>query len=311
MEFIKYSSIENHYREREIDKIRMHGLENVQYELTEKIHGANFSFWYNGTDLRVASRSQFVDGTFYGCQEVIDKYSDCVRFMYDCLFGKSAGFPVVIYGELYGPSIQKGIKYGTKKDFVAFDISVNGVRENPGMIKYYLGLTKIKYVPVLGVVNSLSEALAFNNEFQSELGKLHGVDDPENIAEGFVVKPLKLSDMYIGSDRVILKSKNEKWSEKSKAPKVKVQKQDDILVPIIEPYVNINRLDAVTSKLGPLTPKHFGIVIKEFAADVMVDMIKDGDAPEDWRHDDKFKSLGNSINSVVIPFLKRELLPKL
>jgi hypothetical protein len=70
-------------------------------------------------------------------------------------------------------------------------------------------------------------------------------------------------------------------------------------------------LNAVVSKLGNITPKDFGLVIKEMTLDVIADMVKDGDAPEDWKRQDAFQSLGQSVNNVVIPFLKRELLPKL
>lgn len=313
IEFKKYNSVENHYREKTIDYYRMHGLENIRYELTEKVHGANFSMWTDGYEVKVASRNQWVDGTFYGCQEVLEKYSAALGTLQAGVSQAEGKNSVIgVYGELFGPSIQKGIRYGNEKDFVAFDFRVNGVWVSPEYSRGALEAAGFNYVPVLAIVDSLTKALKTPNDFISLTGLRKGIEDDDNIAEGFVIKPYEEQHMYIGDDRVILKSKNDKWSEKSKAPKKsKAPTKDDPLKPLIEPYVNVNRLAAVTSKLGEITVKDFGVVIKELCADVIEDMVKDGDAPEDWRHLDDYKTLGASVNKVVVPFLKKELLPKL
>lgn len=74
MQFTKFSSLENTYNKKLIDKIVYEGLDSGTWMVTSKIHGANFSFWYNGSDFQVASRTQFVDGTFFGCQGVINMH---------------------------------------------------------------------------------------------------------------------------------------------------------------------------------------------------------------------------------------------
>ena len=43
-EFKKFNSLENSYRENFMNKIREHGYENEEYIITEKLHGANYSF---------------------------------------------------------------------------------------------------------------------------------------------------------------------------------------------------------------------------------------------------------------------------
>ena len=43
-EFTKFPSLENTYRQKEIDKIVMMEIKD-QWVVTEKVHGANFSFW--------------------------------------------------------------------------------------------------------------------------------------------------------------------------------------------------------------------------------------------------------------------------
>ena len=42
--FKKFNSLENSYRENFIHKIREQGYENEKYIITEKLHGANYSF---------------------------------------------------------------------------------------------------------------------------------------------------------------------------------------------------------------------------------------------------------------------------
>jgi Rnl2 family RNA ligase len=309
MEFQKYSSLENHYRQKTIDFYRMHGLEKVSWVLTEKVHGANFSFWSDGEDFKVASRNQFVDGSFYSCTDIIEKHrNDVLRI--------SAMFPgktVIVYGELYGPGIQKGIDYGTKKDFIVFDIKVDGEYLPWLELEEVLDKTEeLRAVPELAIVDCLTDALAYNNQFVSELGRLNGVESTDNITEGLVMKPLLRENFRIGGERVIIKSKNDKWSEKSKKPKApKTPTEQSPLVAAIDPYVNANRLAAVTSKMGVITPKDFGLVIKAMTEDVIEDMVKDGEVRECWRDDDETKNLGKVVNSRVVPFLKAELLPNL
>ena len=43
-EFKKFNSLENSYRDNFISKIREQGFESEEYIVTEKLHGANYSF---------------------------------------------------------------------------------------------------------------------------------------------------------------------------------------------------------------------------------------------------------------------------
>lgn len=310
MKFVKYSSLENHYRDKFIDQFRFHGLSNERFMITEKIHGANFSFWTNGTDVQVASRSQFVDGTFYSCSEVIERYTDAIRDLH-CTLGMSEDDTVAVYGELFGPGIQKGIRYGNVKDFVAFDVAVNGEYQSAVRSKEIIDASGFEFVPVIGFANSLNEALATNNVFDSALGARRG-ETGENIAEGLVIQLADRKHTFFGDTRAVIKSKNELWAEKAKAKKPPRETEDySQFVEVIKQYINVNRLAAVLSKFGEVTPQQFGVVIREFSTDVIEDMVKDGDLPSDWREKDDFKNVGKAVNSVAVPFLKSELLLRL
>ena len=61
MEFKKYSSIENTYRKAEIDYIRQNAFDRGDFIIEEKVHGSNFAFYYDGTEIKCAKRTQFID----------------------------------------------------------------------------------------------------------------------------------------------------------------------------------------------------------------------------------------------------------
>lgn len=99
------------------------------------------------------------------------------------------------------------------------------------------------------------------------------------ICEGNVIKPIEPAYFWSGS-RVILKNKNEKFSEisKSKSNKVKKEKQEvklsdeaNKLFEIANTYITENRLRNVLSKMEKITDRHFGVVVGNFIKDTMTD----------------------------------------
>jgi RNA ligase (TIGR02306 family) len=78
------------------------------------------------------------------------------------------GSGYVIYGEIYGPGIQKNFDYGLKEiEFAGFDVTIDGKYLEPGQsefhIESYLGLS---YVPVLYYGNwsqEVQDHYTFNN----------------------------------------------------------------------------------------------------------------------------------------------------
>ena len=59
MKFKRYNSIENTYRTKTINTIAEQGKSGGEWVVEEKVHGANFSFWFDG-NLKTAKRSGFV-----------------------------------------------------------------------------------------------------------------------------------------------------------------------------------------------------------------------------------------------------------
>ncbi|RLA03792.1 MAG: hypothetical protein DRQ47_04490 [Gammaproteobacteria bacterium] len=322
MKFTRYSSIENHYRKKYIEILEEHNFADIPYIAHEKIHGCNFSFWTDGNEVRVASRGSFVDGTFYACQSVIDRYAGNILHLKDEYLNKAE--QIAVYGELYGPGIMKGVFYSERKDFRAFDIKVDGEFLPQMRAKLLLAQCDIPQVPYVDLYDNVYDAVAANNIFTSKVSVMDAerdAPDPglikfceykagENDAEGMVIQPLH-DVLYTGNGaRVMIKNKNPKFAEKSKAKEHK-EHVPNPFVPIAEMYVNQNRLDAVMSKFGNATQKDFGKIIGLMNKDVIEDMIRDDDLPEDWKKHDEFKLAGKGVGTAVSAFLKEHLLPGL
>lgn len=91
------------------------------------------------------------------------------------------GSGIVIYGEIYGPGIQKNYDYGLKEiEYVGFDVTINGEYvpcKTSFMIQDMLGLP---YVPVLAAEQYSDELLT-----KYTFDKIEGTKVPH---EGVVIK---------------------------------------------------------------------------------------------------------------------------
>lgn len=291
MKHIMYPSMTNHYQGKFIDKIKLEFPKEINeptWVVTEKIHGSNYSFWvdyYTGQKaayVNAAKRTGFIDKgeKFYNHQEVFNRLSFGAYSM-----AKQLDVDVAIFGELFGGSyggvskgivIQKGTQYHPHNDFMCFDIAryKNG---NPETLTFYdhdkvVELCEefnIPHVPVL-FEGTLQACLNFNNEFQTNVPKIYGLDDiAGNICEGIVIKPKKPLFLKSG-ERVILKSKNDKFSETTKVPKIKAIASvfTESVLNVIEKITSgltENRMDAIVSKHG--VDIEFGAAMKELFLD--------------------------------------------
>ena len=311
LKFTKFSSIENSYRKKYLEILEEHDYTDKDYVVKEKIDGANFAFYTDGITVKVASRTQFVDGGFYNCQDVIDRYSNIIMEL------KRERFPsneqIAVYGELAGAGIQNRVYYGKHKDFFAFEIKADKETLSQCEMEHKLHNIDIPQAPIIAVCKNLEDALLVSNEFESEVyksayGYEGGEYDKPNICEGVVIQPY-LEPIWTGNGaRVLIKNKNEKFAEKGKKKKTR-NKSVNPHIATVEQFVNLNRMLAVTSKFGVVEPKDFGQIIKLMNIDVIEDMIKDEEIPEDWKkHEDYKTNFGKAVGTVVSKFLKENLL---
>lgn len=115
----------------------------------------NYEFVYGSHNVEKGSDTQgFYDTDVW--REVADKY-DIKRKLWH--FAKvigsiqDIGSGITVYGEIYGPGIQKNYDYGLKElEFAVFDITVNGEYQSTGRVEVYCehpSGVNLPHVPVL------------------------------------------------------------------------------------------------------------------------------------------------------------------
>lgn len=273
MEFIKFSSLDNTYRQNLIDKVQYEGKDGGLWIATEKLHGANFSFWCDGTEVKVASRTQFVDGTFYNCQAVINKYSDKAMSLFKAL--PVGTQQIVIYGELFGGNVQKEVEYGDK-DFRAFDMTIDGVVQTKLVQRSLCEGSGIPSAPFI-TSGTLAECLAIENTFKSTLTPEGYLE--ENNAEGLVIEPV-IPTWFNNGSRVYFKNKTASFSEKKAKPKNEVfdlPEEENSLLNELLSYNTQQRVSNVISKIGVVTNKDFGRILGLTTQDILEEFTKETD----------------------------------
>ncbi len=323
--FKKYSSIENTYRQKTIDYISTEGLSGGQWAVSEKIHGGNFSFWYDGTDpIRCGKKTSLIGETenFYGSQKVLADNADKIKALFLLLKETHTFIVMGVYGEIAGGSyphkdvekivgatkVQDGVWYAPFNFFYAFDIALDNILLDD--IEVHSVLEKV------GIFNgrplftgTLQEALLYSNAFQTTIPARFGLPDLENnICEGVVIKPVQ-PKYFSSGERVILKNKNERWSENTKAPTVKTEVEwtgeGKVVFDAICDCLTENRLRNVISHLGTIDQKGFGKLLGEFTKDALEDYFKDNrEAFEKLQKDEQkriTKMLGQVASNVIRP----------
>lgn len=265
MRFIKFSSVENTYRGEELDRARDLGINN--WITTEKLHGSNIGFYFApGKEPRIASRNGFTDDNFFGMSSspTIQELLPRLELAANYLIGEFGCNQVIIYGELVGDGVQKGVFYGKEKAFYAFRISML-FYDRPGEEEVFnypiFDSVCDKFdIPVAPFIfrGSLDDCLNISNAFDSLIAKI-----PDNICEGVVIQPVAFASYHTGS-AVMFKNKNDKFLEKSRFAKgPRILDLDMEFVDSVTPYLTENLAQSIISKFGrnmsfiPLYMKEF------------------------------------------------------
>lgn len=307
MEFKKFSSLENSYRQNLIDKVQYEGKDGGLWVATEKIHGANFSFWCDGAEIKVASRTQFVDGTFFNCQAVINRYSQGILDW--CIRNKIEDF--VVYGELYGKGVQKEVEYG-ERDFRAFDVVIDGVVQDKLSALSVVKDCGLLFSPVIKV-GSFKECLELPNNFQSWLTPDEFINE-DNFAEGLIIEPVNPSYLNNGS-RIYFKNKTESFSEKNRQPKEKqvfeLSEEDSNLLNWVLEYNTKQRVQNVLSKFGEVTNKDFGKILGLTTQDLLEEFIKECEVDPKEVAEKNWKQFVKLLQTEVGKVVRTEFVQKL
>lgn len=334
MKFTKYSSIENSYRDKEVEWFR-EATHTDNYIITEKIHGANFSFLCDGKEVKCGKRSGIISEgeNFYNYQVVYDKYKDAVMKCFEQIKYQFVSTPIEqiqIFGEIFGGSypnmksdvkqVQAGIYYTPNIEFAAFDISViyrnsENIEQQTFLswasVDNFLEDCNIPAVPIIGIGDDLDKILAMDpNGVQSKVPEMFGLPEIENNEiEGYVITPTHHRTMINGS-RAILKTKTKKFLEKKARTSVKVSEplpeNLQVFVDSACQCITQTRYDNVVSKIG-VSPKDdvkiIGKFIGLFNKDVIEDFMKDNPDFAELDKSDR-KKVTNIINSESAKFIK-------
>jgi RNA ligase (TIGR02306 family) len=184
--------------------------ENDEVEVSRKIHGTNarygivkkrkLSIWdkvkrffgnewagyeyvYGSHNVEKGSDSQgFYDSDVW--KTIAEKYH--IREQLWNLFKSlqdvyEIGSGIVIYGEIYGPGIQKNYDYGLKEiEYAGFDVTINGGYVPGSTSRTFHRMLNLEYVPVLAVEYYTDELLT-----KYTFDKIEGTKVPH---EGVVIK---------------------------------------------------------------------------------------------------------------------------
>ena len=313
-EFKKFPSLENTYQTKPIQVAEELGLDKQQYIVTEKVHGANFSFHISMdsslyVEINCAKRSGWIeDGEkFFNYKSVLEKYRNRLENIFDAMSDDCE--ELVIFFFFFGGNIQSGMCYKEDQDFIAFDMKIDGVPVDKLAMFNDLKTYEIPCVPLLGKFDTLQEALNFTESFDSLLMRegFNG-EDKHKEAEGVVIEPVTPSWFPNGS-RVYFKKKTERFLEKGgnkikKAPETLPKELESILTTSFE-YINESRLQSVCSKIGEVTIKDIGKVMGLMTQDILLDMQKDEiEIPENKKF---MKLLQTEVQTFIRPILLQKV----
>jgi Rnl2 family RNA ligase len=221
--FYKYPSIVTLDRRPEILTVK-----NVV--AVEKLHGSNLRLYLPSgitsiNDIQYGSRNEEFgtgeNGSFYGGRPIqwFKDRPELLQKMFE-VFTHYRFSDVIVYGEICGTGIQKGVTYAAPGEIIfrAFDIRVGG-----NFLTYDLfvevcsriGLPRCKEIwrgaPSLENFDKLLGT-------HSQEGVDNGVDCDNNIAEGVVIRSNPLLRNTFG-EYLIIKHKSEKFKENASAPR--------------------------------------------------------------------------------------------
>ena len=301
------------------DKVSDYNLEKKDQKIfskttkwiaTEKIHGANFSIYYNlgsltseEPEIKFAKRNGFLSDTewFYNYQLIKPKLIKNVKQIATILNKQN----IIVYGELFGgfypsdPSkfninqrindkgisvvqfeqraVQEGIYYSPNIEYIVFDIAIYDENNKPVFISYNEMMNCVKQTELLYakplIIDTFDKVMQYNINFDSTIPQQLGLVQmipKTNLAEGIVIRPMD-NYMLPNNNRCLIKIKNKKFLE------VKYNSSTESIEQITEQsslfinLINQNRLNAVISKNGQLTELTKEQILNEFVEDVWSD----------------------------------------
>lgn len=272
--FKRWPSIENIYLQKNLGwwLERYPKLADEAYIITEKLHGANFQWYFEpGEPVRCGSRNNFLDinGTFQGVpiQQLYNKHKELLDQIAALAHRFNESYR--LFGELIGPKVQKGVDYGKNYKVLYFGHMTNDQLQPP---RDYRKLYEAYCVPIVGRVEGLQNAIDFDSRFNSTI---LGVEN--NLCEGVVIQPNYKTYQSGSGSYFLLKKKNKEFAEKQKASKIRVVDSEVQALNLeFRKYLTDQRLQGIFSKYEEIQkPDQIGEYIRYMLEDAKTDFVKD------------------------------------
>ena len=329
MEFKKYTSIDNSYKQKTVNYIN-DNFPTATFVVQEKVHGANFAFYIDESGIKMAKRSGFLrdDENFYNGNVIKERYEEDLgrlfRYYRDTslLMGIEIK-SISVHGEIYGGSyphkevnkiegiqkVQNKCFYSPDAEFIVFDMKVNGEYIHVDLMESLLTRFNIPVSKTL-FRGTLAQCLGYPNDNPPLLPTERGYPAIEgNMSEGVVIKsnaPLRLPS----GDRAILKNKNAAFSEKKAVSKTPTVYSDELQKQIDEAsrYITENRLSNVISKIGQVEEVNqiFKKLMGPFIQDIMQDFSEENEDFNLLSKEDR-KVVAKKVNGTVSSMLRSNL----
>ena len=267
------------------------------YFVSEKMHGANFSFILEKDGIKVASRNQLLgdlDGiTFFSSGDLIRKKVKALykSNLYKEFCSNEKVEKVIIYGELYGDKVFKNTGYNKSSDFIAFDMLVFLKGDVNFFVNYEMFKHKVSEVfDVVSAIQIGNLETLINRCSKEENFEIN------RFLEGFVIKSYETRRVEERVYKVI----SPKFSKrKTTKEKVVIDKElNEQHLKYLE-LINAERVESAISKLGQVG---FSEVLNEVLSDAEKDFIEDGGVYEDR------KSFFTPMMPTILPIVRETWL---
>lgn len=292
--FTKYSSISN-ISIKELEKVLKSEYVDKKWYVTEKIHGSNLSIVVDRNEEKIAKRTSIIGNTdnFFNVSKKEDILKSYGRKIFEEIKNTITDIDVnyiSIFGEWYGgyyphkdvtpipgiKRIQKGIAYSNDIHFTPFDILVNGEiflnKEETFNLFHNIGQDNDIILLDILFEGTLKECFNYDINFNSTIPSKTGMPELEpNLVEGIVIKYSGRREKKTLENKSF-KKKNQKFSERQKVKKhnpTKELKPEELqYIDFCKSCVTMNRVQNVISKMGDVSFKEFGNIMKNTVEDI-------------------------------------------
>lgn len=99
-------------------------LKDNIWQFTEKIDGTNIRIYWDGHKVNYGGRTEAASIPAHLMNKLVEMFgTDEAEQLFEQKFGET---PVILFGEGYGPKIQKGGSYRSDVSFILFDVLISG-----------------------------------------------------------------------------------------------------------------------------------------------------------------------------------------